>query len=249
MSVSFSSTVAPSFQLKGGGFTLTVVQLLSVSFDRLEQELQEKIQQAPKFFNFAPVVIDCQKVSDEGAKIDFKTLAQILREARLIPVGVRGANKQQQTAVVLAGLAVMADEASSQRVVKEEVQETAVSAAQSPTHFDEVVTGTPTRLVVQPIRSGQQIYVPNGDLIVSSAVSHGAELLADGHIHVYGPLRGRALAGITGDVNARIFCRSLEAELVSIAGRYLPSEALKDPYWKQPVCIALFQDTLQITPL
>lgn len=248
MSVSFSSTVVPSFQLKGGQFTLTVVQLLSTTFDTLIQELQEKIQQAPKFFNHAPVILDCQKVSEEGCKIDFKSLSHILREARLIPVGVRGANKQQQTAAILAGLAVMSDENIRERSA-ESSQTTAVSVESQNANELSASLGTPTRLITQPVRSGQQIYVPNGDLIVTAQVSHGAELLADGHIHVYGPLRGRALAGITGDVNARIFCESLEAELVSIAGRYLPSEALKEPYWKQPVCIRLLQDTLQITPL
>ena len=88
--------------------------------------------------------------------------------------------------------------------------------------------------------------MPGGDLIVFSSVSNGAEILADGHIHVYGPLRGRALAGVLGDKDARIFCKSLEAELISIAGHYRIYEDLKDSHWKQAVCIQLQDERLNI---
>jgi septum site-determining protein MinC len=92
-----------------------------------------------------------------------------------------------------------------------------------------------------------QIYAPGGDLIVVAPVSPGAEVVADGHIHVYGPLRGRALAGASGDVAARIFCSRLEAELVSIAGRYLVSEQLPADHLHLQVQIALVDDRLTIT--
>jgi septum site-determining protein MinC len=101
-------------------------------------------------------------------------------------------------------------------------------------------------LITQPVRSGQQIYAQGGDLIVLASVSHGAELLADGHIHVYGSMRGRALAGVLGDKDAMIFCRSLEAELISIAGQYRLSEDLKETCWKQPACIQLQDGRLNI---
>ena len=104
-------------------------------------------------------------------------------------------------------------------------------------------------MISEPVRSGQQIYAPNGDLLVLAPVSHGAELLADGHIHIYGPLRGRALAGVTGDTEARIFCQSLEAELISIAGQYKISEDLEGDYWQQPVVVHLTEGHLQIRAL
>ena len=240
---SYTTNTSPCFQFKGGLFTLTAVQLLSIELELFAKQLAEKIIQAPKFFNFAPVVIDCQKVSADGIKIDFKTLAAILRESRLIPVGVRNANKQQQTVAILAGLAVLSEGGPE---AEPDTQELPASRTSD---LNKESPGTPTRLITQPVRSGQQIYVPGGDLIVMAAVSHGAELLAEGHIHVYGPLRGRALAGVTGDINARIFCHSLEAELVSIAGRYIPSEHLREQYWKQAVSIALQGDTLEINSL
>ncbi len=86
-----------------------------------------------------------------------------------------------------------------------------------------------TKLITSPIRSGMQVYAKEADLIVTAPVSAGAELLADGHIHVYGPLRGRALAGVQGNQDARIFCRALEAELISIAGYYLTKEDIEPP--------------------
>src|SRR5712691_7422078 len=103
------------------------------------------------------------------------------------------------------------------------------------------------RLVTTPVRSGTQIYARGTDLVVTAAVSPGAELVADGNIHVYGPLRGRALAGASGDTGARIFCSRLEAELVSIAGRYLVSEQLPADHQGSPVQIALVDDRLTVT--
>ncbi|NQD19314.1 septum site-determining protein MinC, partial [Pseudomonas aeruginosa] len=108
----------------------------------------------------------------------------------------------------------------------------------------------PTKVVKTPVRGGMQIYAAGGDLIVLAAVSPGAELLADGNIHVYGPMRGRALAGVKGDATARIFCQQLAAELVSIAGNYKVAEDLRrSPQWGKAVHVSLSGDVLNITRL
>ncbi|HAZ88281.1 MAG TPA: septum site-determining protein MinC, partial [Marinobacter adhaerens] len=107
----------------------------------------------------------------------------------------------------------------------------------------------PAKIISQPVRSGQQIHAPEGDLVILAPVQAGAEVLAAGNIHVYGPLRGRALAGIHGAESARVFCQSLEAELVSIAGHYKISEDLQDNGWKSAVQIQLRDDLLVVTPL
>jgi len=107
----------------------------------------------------------------------------------------------------------------------------------------------PAKVIASPIRSGQQVYARDADLIILSAVSNGAEVLADGHIHVYGPLRGRALAGIKGNKKARIFCQSMEAELVSIAGCYQVNEKLTNCDSKTPAQILLKNEQLQIIPI
>lgn len=104
-------------------------------------------------------------------------------------------------------------------------------------------------VIDQPVRSGQQIYAQGCDLIILTSVSPGAELLADGHIHVYGALRGRALAGVTGDQQARIFCQTLEAELVSIAGNYWVNEDLKEHALKHSAHIYLDEGHLKISSL
>ena len=102
--------------------------------------------------------------------------------------------------------------------------------------------------MTQPVRSGTQVYAKGTDLIVVAPVSAGAEVIADGHIHVYGALRGRAIAGAAGDQSARIFTQRLEAELVSIAGRYLVSEAIAPELLQQPAQVALIDDHLTILP-
>jgi septum site-determining protein MinC len=247
-----STVIAPCFQLKGGMFTLTSIQLVTPDLTHLGLQLQEKIMQAPKFFCNAPVVIDLQKVGQEGIKLDFKFLKEVLREQKLFPVAVRGGTLQQQTAAVVAGLALLPESRQEAESRKAEAHQ-AEDDLEHPTAVSEPIdspTRTPTRLITHPIRSGQQIYAQGGDLIIMAPVSPGAELLADGHIHVYGPLRGRALAGINGDKNAAIYCQSLEAELVSIAGQYRICEDLKtSPLWKQAAFVNLQQDRLHINEL
>jgi septum site-determining protein MinC len=103
-----------------------------------------------------------------------------------------------------------------------------------------------SRLITQPVRSGTQIYARGADLVVTASVSPGAEIMADGNIHVYAALRGRALAGAGGDAEARIFCSRLEAELVSIAGHYLVSDQIPPEHRGLPVQIALVDDRLTI---
>lgn len=121
--------------------------------------------------------------------------------------------------------------------------EAAAAAAETP------VNGRTALTVTQPVRSGQRVYAHGSDLVVATSISPGAELLADGHIHVYGALRGRALAGVSGNAEARIFCRSLEAELVSIAGYWRVREDLPDALIGKPVQIALDGERLTIEPL
>jgi len=106
----------------------------------------------------------------------------------------------------------------------------------------------PTKIIKRPVRSGQQEYA-EGDLIILGQVSEGAEIIAEGNIHVYGSLRGRALAGVKGDVNANIFCQQLEAELLSIAGHFLLSDSIDSVMKKQAAQVSLQDDVLQIIAL
>ena len=210
--------MSPSFQLKGSLFTLSVLQLLDNNLDKLVQELSDKVKLAPQFFQYAPVVVDLNQLNLEETPVDFAKLRQILRDNHLIPVGIRGATDAVGDSIHQAEFAVMqdADQMPKQPPSKEEEDESGLYVKPHGT----TLAARSSLLITQPIRSGQQVYAQGGDLIVISTVSPGSELLADGNIHVYGTLRGRALAGINGDTNARIFCNHLEAELVSIAGQY-----------------------------
>lgn len=239
--------IEPSFQLKGSLFTLSVLQLKDTDLSKLSREIQEKIRLAPKFFHYAPAVIDLSKLKESDA-LDFETLANVLRQHKLVPVGVRGASTDIQTKAHQAGFAVMIEPNTSEKNQPNLANKKTVTAhsttvnkpPQAPKDMEmpdaSKVKKSETLLVTQPIRSGQQVYAQGGDLVVVSSVSPGAELLADGNIHVYGTLRGRALAGINGNENARIFCHQLQAELVAISGHYKVFEDLhgdNDDYYKQ----------------
>ena len=202
------------FKLKGRVYTLTVIQLLSADKESFARQLDELIEKAPKLFNYAPVVLDCTLIHDED--IDLMTLCQSLRSHHLLPVGVQGANAAVNTIAQCNGLAIVNASSSHDKAV--------VDTPNEENHHQEFAR---TKLLTTPVRSGQQAVSKGGDLVVTSSVSHGAELLADGNIHIYGALRGRALAGISGDKTARIFCLSLDAELVSIAGFYRLSDAIE----------------------
>jgi septum site-determining protein MinC len=234
-----------AFQLKGSLFTLTALQLFELDSSLLQEQLTIMVQQAPKFFQYAPIVIDLQKVNEQAADVNFSELVSLLRGLKLIPVGVRGVNSAQRTAAMTAGLAILPEAKTAE---PSHAKTAAVTNTKATAHAPAIIT-SPSKVITQPVRSGQQIYAQGGDLIVITSVSPGAELLADGHIHIYGPLRGRALAGVTGDTQARIFCHSLEAELVSIAGHYWVSEDLKEAQTNAPVQIYLQDERLKLGPV
>ncbi len=233
------------FQLKGSLFTLTVMHLLRFDLAALQEQLLLAIKQAPKFFQHMPIVIDLQKLTAAESAVDFPALIASLRAQGLIPMGVRGGTPAQQKAALDINLAVFPTTKAEAAEVTPQ-QPAKITAAPAPTRAATHPSQT-TKLITQPVRSGQQIYAKQTDLIVLAPVSAGAELIADGHIHVYGPLRGRALAGVSGNEEARIFCQTLEAELVAIAGHYWVNEDIQSKSVKENVNIYLENDRLQIS--
>lgn len=233
-SIHLAGEEAPPFALKGSLFTLTVLHLFQLDRTAIERQLAEKIKQAPSFFNNTPVVIDLDGMTDSSDGLDFNGLYELLRAHGMVPVGIRNGTPMQQAAARLAGLPVLPESRAAHNGKKPERTESA---------------SVHSRIVNHPIRSGQQVYAPDGDLIVLGAVSAGAEVIADGNIHIYGVLRGRALAGVRGDAETRIFCQSLEAELVSIAGRYRISEQIEPSERGKAAQIHLVEDRLVIEHL
>ena len=229
--------------VQGALFTVMVVRAGMLRDAAFAYELATQVERSPRFFRHAPVVLDLKGTGDFSTEAEFAEARELLREHTLALVGVQNAEPAQLDAAAAAGLASFAPTASqpNRRGVRPgEVAPAASAPVQPPPR-------AAARLVAGPVRSGTQIYARGADLIVTAAVSPGAELVADGNIHVYGVLRGRALAGASGDVSARIFCSRLEAELVSIAGRYLVSEQLPLELQGSTVQIALVDDQLTVT--
>lgn len=224
-------------ELKGSSFTLSVVHITDQDMSEVKRLLAEKIAMAPAFFRAAPLVINIEKLLRTP---DFSAIAEVLRELDLVPVGVTGAkNDEVRAAARAAGLAIVS---TGKAAVTQSLPEPKEAPA-------ELLNLPGTKVHRGPVRSGQQVYAPNGSLVVLGAVSNGAEVIADDSIHVYGPLRGRAVAGAKGNESARIYCQQLMAELISVAGHYQLSAGLQGDNWEQAVTISLAGEQLTIDRL
>lgn len=236
-----------NIELKGTNFTLFVLNISDGNLSSIQHALQQKVQQAPAFFSGAPVVINIEKCEDE---IDFMGLSEVIKSQQFVLVGITGAQSNAvKQAARQAGLAVLtsgqASQAETPVPVVEAKVETRIETQVEIQHQD-----SPATLFHQgQLRSGQQLYAKDKNLVIIGSVSAGAEVIADGSIHVYGHLRGRAIAGAKGDINSRIFCRNLEAELISICGNYKLSETLQEECWQHAATVSLENDQLKISNL
>lgn len=251
-----------AFELKAANFTLPIIRLLDSNVEAVAARLGAKVEKAPEFFRNTPVVIDLSALPPGVGAVEFPLLVGLLRGYGMIPFGVRGGNKEQNAAAEALELAVLRDSYlrrdKSGGGLTSEPELDAVGDGDAPADAapERQAAAPPPRrassgfmLVSRPVRSGQRVYAAGGDLSIIAAVSSGAELMADGNIHVYGPLRGRALAGMNGNLEARIFCQDLQAELVSIAGHYRVSEHIPAELRGVPVQIFLDQKILRIEKL
>lgn len=237
--MSDSNIKEPAFKLKGRLYTLTVLQLLTNDMELIKQHLISVVLQAPRLFEATPVIIDFSLIYNET--INFQDLLSLLKEQGLVPIGLQGGNPFVETIANVYGLPILNASASNDKSIMEKtpIEEPLINPAPAPY--------STTKLWTALVRSGQQVVSQDGDLVVTSSVSHGSELLAEGNIHIYGALRGRALAGIGGNKEARIFCMSLEAELVSIAGIYRLSDALE--HHSGPCQLFIHDNRLLIEPI
>ena len=247
------------FELKAAGFTLPIIRLFEADIEAVAAELGTRVEQAPEFFRNTPVVIDLSGFPEGGGEVEFPLLVGLLRGYGMIPFGVRGGTKAQHAAAEAMELAILGDaEGRGARAERATGSGEPARSAPAPKRGGEAPSeaavsprrnGAGFTLVTRPVRSGQRVYAAGGDLSVIAAVSSGAELMADGNIHVYGPLRGRALAGMKGNTDARIFCQDLQAELVSVAGHYRVSENVPAELRGIPVQIYLDHRILRIEKL
>ena len=236
MTVAIQATTPATFEIKSANLPLVALLLKSTDLAALQRELTLRFGDIPDFFDQDALVIDLTPLQASAADeaIDFAALISLLRAYRLAPLAVKSGSAAQMAAAQAAGLLpapdahlaggkTKGDKASKTSALPE--APTAAPTAARPTATAAAAPGQLSALIIdKPLRSGQQVYARGRDLVVLAMVNAGAEVIADGHIHVYAPLRGKAMAGARGNTDARIFALALEAELLSIAGVYRTSE-------------------------
>lgn len=259
------TTSSSVLEFKSSTFFTPILILYSNDLAAIEQSLQDKINRAPDFFRNSPLIIDLRELNKSGLDISVIDVAGMLRKIGMFPIGIRGGNEQQDKqahklsipvdagrendSIAATSAVASRKEIETQVLEQDSAENSEFRNSASPAGRMESVSTPPepvrSMLITQPVRSGQRIYA-RGDLIVMSQVSAGAEIMAEGNIHVYNTLRGRALAGVQGNTAARIFCLDLQAELISISGDYKTSEHLTEQIQKRPVQVYLQDHALII---
>ncbi|MFQ3235439.1 MAG: septum site-determining protein MinC [Paraglaciecola sp.] len=228
------------FQMKGTAFTAIVMDLYDYSPGRFLEQLKQKIDSAPQFFNASPLILN---LASYNGVLEAEKLNQVVRSCRelgLQPIACRAVAGELVSTVMGLGLASLPAANTKATEIKPEAIEAVV---------EKTVVFRPSKIITKPVRSGQQVYAQGADLILMAGVNEGAEVLADGNIHIYGTLRGRALAGVKGDTDARVFCLQMEAELVSIAGYFILNEKLRQQCWKQAAYAFLEDESIQVAAI
>jgi septum site-determining protein MinC len=223
MSVAIAGNAPATFEIKSANLPLVALRLKSTDLDALAAELSRQYGDIPDFFDNDPLVVDLSPLPADAPGPDFVALIALLRFHRLAPLAFKGGTAQQAAAALAAGL-VGAPDAATVKTATTAQQAIGQSPPAAPAEPPLAGAQLPALVIDKPLRSGQQVYARGRDLVVMAMVNAGAEVIADGHIHVYAPLRGKAIAGARGNADARIFALSLEPELVSIAGVYRTSE-------------------------
>ena len=244
LSLSSENKAKQAFQLRGSMQTILCLRLLDLDAPDLQEKLLDKVAHAPDFFLHAPVVLDVAACADNDPG-KLPALLDRLRDMRLVPVGIQNGNEGWREQASSLGLAIFTAGAEQKPAASPP------KAEQAPAKPEKAPAPPPPAKSVHvklPVRGGQQI-VSKADMVVTASVSPGAEIAAVGNIHVYAPLRGRAFAGIEGDENTMIFCDSLDAELVSVAGIHKVNEEIDPSCIGQRCRIYLHDQELRIERL
>ena len=236
----------PCYEIKSADLSLVALLLNTTDISEVSRALKQQMDESPGFFDHDPVLIDVHGLNlAVDQTIDLQALMAVIRAHDLVPLAIKGASPALLALAKGAGL-VDASDARIRRSIPAP-ERVAPTPAPAPTPSGAMV-------IDKPLRSGQQVYAKGRDLIVMGMVNAGAEVIADGHIHVYGALRGKAIAGARGNADAQIFAQVMEPELISIAGVYRTSEnALPKEVLGKAAHVCLQSgaegDKLLITPL
>lgn len=243
------------FRLRGANFNLLVLRLLDHRPEAIVPALGDQFRRAPGFLRFAPVVIGLDDIPARPGDVDFAALAEGLRRIEIVPIGTTGGTPEMRAAAQGAGLPPLRTAGGREEAVPLPEPSAApppvAAAPPTPPAPDPVPHGAPkpTMLVDQPVRAGTRIWAQGADLIVVGTVNRGAEVIADGHIHVYGRLLGRAIAGGQANGDARVFATQFDPELVSIAGYYAVREGLGEAPIGKAVMVRLVGEHMRFDPL
>ena len=239
MTVVTPVTTPSTFEIKSANLPLVALLLKSTDMQALAHDLTRRFADEPDFFDQDALLIDLSPLQADAAdqQLDFQALIALISRYQLVPVAVKGGSPPQMMAALQAGLLPVPDahlvSGKPQAAPRAPAPAASVDAAPRRQEAQAAPAAAPIPLpaatlgalvIDKPLRSGQQVYARGRDLVVLAMVNAGAEVIADGHIHVYAPLRGKAMAGARGNVDARIFALELNAELLSIAGVYRTSE-------------------------
>lgn len=252
---------AQAGELKIGQVGIANLRVRTLDVAQLAQEMRERVQRAPKLFARAAVIVDFGGLAQTPDAAIARDLLDALREAGVIPVALAYGSSDNEKLAVELGLPLLAKFRAQYESPSEAVPASAGAAPAATTRTGAAVEAAPAKaapaphggqpgmIQTAPVRSGQQIYADNRDLTVLTSVGAGAEVLADGSVHIYGALRGRALAGAQGNEKARIFCREFHAELVAVAGHYKVLEEIPKELRGKAVQIWLENEQLNIAAL
>jgi septum site-determining protein MinC len=239
MTIAVQGATPDTFEIKSATLPLVALVLKSADLDALARDLEARFGDIPDFFDQDAMVIDLSRLESEAPEgnrptLDFPALLELLKRYRLAPLAVHGGRGEQAAAALAAGLFPTPEARIGTAAPS---VSNAEAGAQLPA---QVPAATDALVIDKPLRAGQQAYARGRDLVMLAMVNPGAEVIADGHIHVYAPLRGRAIAGARGNADARIFALSMEPELISIAGLYRTGETpLLAAVWGKPTQVRL----------
>ena len=247
-------------ELKIGQVGIANLRIRDLDVAKLSAEMSERVRSAPKLFDRAAVILDFGGLSDFPDAATVKALVAGLTAAGVLPIGIAYGTPEIEALSREVGLPLLAKfRASYERIDATEPEPAPAPAAKKKTAAAEpsptatvaapAAKSEPGLVHVAPVRSGQQVYAQGRDLTVCATVGAGAEVISDGSIHIYGALRGRALAGAGGVASARIFCREFHAELVAVAGVYKVLDEIPKALHGKAVQIWLEDDQLRIEAL
>lgn len=242
--------------LKIGQVGIANLRVRTLDVARLGAEMRDRVARAPKLFERAAVIVDFGGLPGTPDVDTARALLEALRDAGAIPVALAWGSGDNEKLAVALGLPLLAKFRAQYESGTGEAPVAPPAAAPSPAPAPAkaavpppAAAGEPGMLHTAPIRSGQQIYAAQRDLTVLGTVGAGAEVIADGSIHIYGALRGRALAGARDNPKARIFCREFHAELVAIAGHYQVMEDIPADVRGKPAQVWLEDGQIHIAAL